>query len=98
VQQRITDINSAFEEGRELLAQGFCQEAIARFEQCLCVDPHFAHAVEAKAEAFERLGRAEEAEQCRKLAEMIQRELWEQRVTASVRAHHPFFHRRGPYE
>jgi nucleotide-binding universal stress UspA family protein len=98
VEQKIADINAAFEEGRELLAQGFCQEAIARFEQCLCIDPHFAHAIEAKAEAFERLGRTEQAEQCRKLAEMIKRELWEQQVTASVRAHHPFFHRRGPYD
>ena len=55
-------------------------------------------ALEAKAEAFDRLGRREQANECRKLAETIRRELWEQRATASVRAQHPFFHRRGPYE
>jgi nucleotide-binding universal stress UspA family protein len=98
VAKKIADINTAFEEGQALLAQGFYQEAIARFDQCLSIDSRCADAVEAKAEAFERLGNREQADQCRKQAETIRRELWEQRVTASVRAQHPFFHRRGPYE
>jgi nucleotide-binding universal stress UspA family protein len=95
--RKIADINAAFEEGQALLNQGFCQEAIARFDQCLCIDSRCADAIEAKAEAFGRLGRSEEADQCRELAENIRRELWEKRVTASVRAQHPFFHRQGPY-
>jgi tetratricopeptide (TPR) repeat protein len=81
-----------------LLAQGFCQEAIARFDQCLSIDSRCADAIEAKAKALDRLGRREQADECRKLAETIRRELWEQRVTASVRAQYPFFHRRGPYD
>jgi nucleotide-binding universal stress UspA family protein len=98
VAKKISDINAAFEEGQALLTQGFCQEAVARFDQCLSIDPRCADAIEAKAEAFDRLGRRGDADECRKLAEAIRRELWEQRVTASVRAQHPFFHRRGPYE
>jgi tetratricopeptide (TPR) repeat protein len=98
IANKIADINAAFEEGQALLAQGFCQEAIARFDQCLNIDSRCADAIEAKAEALDRLGRREEADESRKLAEAIRLELAEQRVTASVRAQHPFFHRRGPYE
>jgi nucleotide-binding universal stress UspA family protein len=98
IAKKIADINAEFEEGQALLTQGFCQEAIARFDQCLSIDSRCADAVEAKAEALDRLGRREQADECRKLAETIRRELWEQRVTASVRAQHPLFHRRGPYE
>jgi Flp pilus assembly protein TadD len=98
IANKIADINAAFEEGQALLAQGFCQEAIARFDQCLSIDSRCADAIEAKARALDRLGRREEAHDCRKLAETIRRELWEQRVTTEVRAQHPFFHRRRPYE
>lgn len=96
--KKIADINAAFEEGEALLAQGFCQEAIERFDQCLSIDSRCADAIEAKAEACDRLGRREQADECRELAQAIRRELGEQRVTASVRAQHPFFHRRRPYE
>jgi nucleotide-binding universal stress UspA family protein len=98
IANKIADINAAFEEGQALLGQGYCQEAIVRFEQCLSIDSRCADAIEAKAEALDRLGRREQADECRKLAESIRRELAEQRVTASVRAQHPFFHRRGPYQ
>jgi len=95
--KKIADINAAFEEGQALLTQGFCQEAITRFDQCLGIDSRCVDAIEAKAEAFDRLSHREEANVCRKLAETIRRELWEQRVTASVRAQHPLFRRQGPY-
>jgi nucleotide-binding universal stress UspA family protein len=96
--QKIADIHAAFEEGQALLTQGFCQEAIARFDQCLGIDSCCADAMEGKAEALDRLGHNKDADQCRELAERTRRQVWEQRVTASVRAEHPFFHRRGPYE
>jgi nucleotide-binding universal stress UspA family protein len=98
IANKIADINAAFEEGQALLAQGFCQEAVARFDQCLNIDSRCADAIEAKAEALDRLGHREGADECRKLAETIRQELSEQRVTASVRAQHPFFHRRRSYE
>jgi nucleotide-binding universal stress UspA family protein len=93
--QKIADINTAFEEGQALLAEGFCQEAIAQFDGCLRIDSRCADAVEAKADALERLGHQEQAAECRKMAETIRRELWEQRVTAAVRAQHSLFGRRG---
>jgi nucleotide-binding universal stress UspA family protein len=96
VAAKLADIHTAFAEGQSLLTQGFCPEAIARFDQCLSIDARCVDALEAKAEALDRLGRPEQADECRKLAESIRRELEEQRVTASVRAQHPSFHRRGP--
>jgi nucleotide-binding universal stress UspA family protein len=98
VAKNLADINAAFAEGQALLTQGFCKEAIAQFDQCLRIDSRCVDAIEAKAEACDRLGRREQADECRKLATAIRRELSEQRVTASVRAQHRFFHRRGPYE
>jgi nucleotide-binding universal stress UspA family protein len=96
ITSKIADINAAFEEGQALLAQGFCKEAIARFDQCLGIDSRCADAIEAKAEALDRLGRCQQADESRKLADTIRRELSDQRVTASVRAQHPFFHRPRP--
>jgi nucleotide-binding universal stress UspA family protein len=98
ITNKIADINAAFEEGQALLAQGFCEEAIVRFDQCLGIDCRCADAIEAKAEALDRLGRCQQADESRKLADTIRRELSEQRVTASVRAQHPFFHRPRLYE
>lgn len=81
----------------QVMAVHLEHEALTQFERCLHLDPHFAHALDAKAETHERMGHAAQAEECRGLAELIRRELWDQQVTASVRAHHPFFHRSGPY-
>ena len=98
VAKKIAGINASFEEGQALLEQGFYQEALERFDQCLGIDSRCADAIEAKAEALDRLGRQGQADECRKQAETIRRDLWEQRVTTEVRAQHPLFHRRGPYE
>jgi nucleotide-binding universal stress UspA family protein len=97
IAKKIVDINAAFEEGQALLTQGFCQEAIARFDQCLGIDCRCVDAIEAKTEALDRLGQREQANECRKLAATIRRELLEQRETASVRAQHPFFKRLHPF-
>jgi nucleotide-binding universal stress UspA family protein len=96
--KKIADINVAFEEGQALLAQGLCQEAIAQFDQCLSIDSRCADAIDAKANALNRLGRRAQADECRKTADAIREELWEQRVTTEVRAQHPLFHRRRTYE
>jgi nucleotide-binding universal stress UspA family protein len=91
IEEKIANINEAFREGRELLAAGFRHEALERFDRALALDPHFAHAIEAKAEAYERLGQSERAEEYRKVAQLVRQELWGQQVQASVRASHPLF-------
>jgi nucleotide-binding universal stress UspA family protein len=96
LEQTIADINTAMHEGLELMSEGFCHEAIARFQQCLHIDPHFAHAHEALAEAFDRVGQPERAAECRRQAELIRQMLWDQETTAAVRASHPLFGRHRP--
>jgi len=98
IAKKIADINAAFDEGQALMTQGFCQEAISLFDQCLSIDSRCADAIDAKANALDRLGRRDEANECRSLAESIRQELWEQRVTTEIRAQHPLFHRRRTYE
>jgi universal stress protein E len=97
LEEKIADINEAFREGRELLAAGFRHEALERFDRCLALDPHFAHAIEAKAEAYERLGQPERGEEYRKLAQIVRQQLWDQQVQASVRAAHPLFSRQRTF-
>src|SRR5262245_33566328 len=97
LEEKIADINEAFREGRELLAAGFRHEALERFNRCLRLDPHLAYAIEASAEAYERLGQSERAEEYRKLAQLVRRELWGQQVQASVRASHPLFSRQRKF-
>ncbi|MBI3462513.1 MAG: universal stress protein [Planctomycetes bacterium] len=96
MEQNIADINAAFQEGQELLEQGFCEEALAWFDQCLRLDPYFAHALEAKAAVHERMGHSDQAECCCKQAELIRQMLWDQQVQASIRASHPLFGHRRP--
>jgi nucleotide-binding universal stress UspA family protein len=78
LRQNIDDISAAYREGQSFLAQGFHQEALARFERCLRFDPHFAPALEGKAAAHDHLSHGEEAERCRRQAELIRQELWNQ--------------------
>jgi tetratricopeptide (TPR) repeat protein len=76
VEPNIADIQSAYAEGRELLRQGFCEQAIERFQQCLRLNAYFPPALDASAEAHDRLRHADQAEQCRKQAALIRDQLW----------------------
>jgi nucleotide-binding universal stress UspA family protein len=76
LEQNITDIQSAYTEGCELLRQGFYEEAIERFQRCLRINAYFPQALDASAEAHERLNHADQAEQCRRQAALIREQLW----------------------
>lgn len=78
LQQDIDQISAAYREGQSLLARGCHQEALACFERCLRLDPHFALALDGKATAHDHLSHGEEAERCRRQAELIRRELLNQ--------------------
>jgi nucleotide-binding universal stress UspA family protein len=76
LEQNIADIQSAYAEGRELLRQDFCEQAIERFQQCLRLNAYFPPALDASAEAHDRLKHADQAEQCRRQAALIREQLW----------------------
>ena len=74
----VTDLNRLLAEGQELLEEGLCEEAIARFDQCLLKDPYLATAIEGQATAHERLDHCDIAADLREQAALIRRELWQQ--------------------
>jgi universal stress protein E len=78
LESEIADLNRLVAEGEELLAQGLCEEAIQRFDQCLLKDPYLATAVEGQAAAYEALGNHAQAAELREQAAFIRRELWQQ--------------------
>jgi nucleotide-binding universal stress UspA family protein len=59
-------------EGRELLAANSYEAALAKFNQVLARDPYHAPALQGRAEAFERLGHAQDAERSRRRAKTIE--------------------------
>ena len=80
----VTDLNRLLAEGQELLEESLCEDAIARFDQCLLKDPYLATAIEGQATAHERLGHHEIASDLREQAALIRRELWQQHETSEA--------------
>jgi len=88
---KITDIETYFKEGKQLLEKGFPKEAELQFKHCLAEDMLFAPAWEGIAAVNEQLGRKEEAKRCIAKAKEIRQRLWEHRIEAEIRSHHwPF--------
>lgn len=77
---RITTIDSCLKQGRELLENGFPEEAATRFEYCISNDMMFAPAWEGLAAAYHRLGREKDSQECLERADQIRKDLWEKQV------------------
>lgn len=89
--QEITDLETHFDKGRELLEHGFPVEALQQFDYCINLDSFYAPAYEGAAMAFERLGELESARGYRFKAKAIRQKLWEKRVEAEARSRHALF-------
>jgi nucleotide-binding universal stress UspA family protein len=89
----IDDIQRHVQRAQSLLEKGFVQEALGEFRNCVSHDPMYAPAWEGAAAAHERLGNADEAEQCRRRAEEIVQQLWDQRIEAEIRSQHLLWRR-----
>lgn len=85
LEAEIEDIQSRLMRGRELLEKGFPREAIEQFEACIEKDMMFAPAWEALAEAQQRLGNKQEAQNFRERARIIRESLWKKQVVADAR-------------
>jgi nucleotide-binding universal stress UspA family protein len=68
----VKTINILYAEGRELLAAKSYEAAIAKFNQVLGHDPYHPAALQGRADAFDRLGHAQEAERSRRRAKAIE--------------------------
>lgn len=88
LETEMTRIESRFEQGKELLEQGFPEDAIGQFQHCVTQDRLYAPAWEALAAAHERLGHKDEATRCRTRAKEARQELWTRQVEAEIRSQH----------
>jgi nucleotide-binding universal stress UspA family protein len=80
-----------FEHGKELLDQGFADQALAHFHDCLDEFDLCPHAWGSMAEAHRRLGHEQEAEKCQKRADELTRILLNSEIEADVRENHLLF-------
>ena len=85
----IADIEARFKRGQELLQKGFLREALHEFELVTAQAMLYAPAWEGLAAAHKRLGHEGESKRYTEMAKHIRRTLWQQRVEAEIRAHHP---------
>jgi universal stress protein E len=83
--REVTDLKTHYDQGLELLEQGFAQQARADFEYCLENDPFYAPAWDQLAIVNEHLGDPDEAHRCRMRARDILESLWSQRIEADIR-------------
>lgn len=70
-------IEQRFENGKQLLAAGQPEKAIAEFQLCIDRDEHFHAAYDAAADAWEKLGNVETANKLRSQARQQRRYVWD---------------------
>ncbi len=90
---QLTDIESHFRHGTELLKQGLAEEAVRHFQHCVSVNVMFAPGWEALADCHERLKDSARAEECRSQAKQLRETLSWCRIEADIRSKHPLWRR-----
>jgi nucleotide-binding universal stress UspA family protein len=75
LETQITDIETHFKHGQELLEKGIPEEAVCQFEYIVSKDMMFAPAWEGLADAHSRLNHKEKSKYCREMAKQIRRTL-----------------------
>ena len=88
VETEFSDLGTHLRKGRELLENGFPEEAIREFQRCIDNDAMYASAWDGLAAAHERLGHKAEADRHRARAKEVRERLWIQRVEAEIRGRH----------
>ena len=89
--QELSDLNTHYARGCELLENGFLDEAKRQFEHCIRTGDMFTPAWKSLAETCERQGDVDRAEECRKTARQIEETLAWRHVEADVRRNHPLW-------
>ncbi len=82
---------SRFDHGTELLEQGFPDQALSHFQNCIGEYDLCPHAWESLATAHRRLGHKQEAEKCQKRADQLAQILLNNEIEADVRENHALF-------
>jgi nucleotide-binding universal stress UspA family protein len=77
LEKELTDIETHFRRGKELLQKKMMESAIAQFEYCIRRDTLFIPAWEEMAEAYRYTGKKKEAHKCEEMAAHIRKHLRE---------------------
>lgn len=94
VDEELTDIETHYARGQELLEQGFPEEARRQFEHCVNINDMFVPAWESLAKAYDRLGQPSRQQECLAMAQRVREALSWTRIEAEIRASHPLWKRR----
>jgi universal stress protein E len=82
------DADALFNQGHELLAMGFPNEAIRMFQRCIAKDEMYEAAWEGLAAAHERMGRSDEAKICEEEAQRLVEALKNREIEDDIRGKH----------
>ncbi len=82
---------SRFDHGTELLEQGFPEQALTHFQNCIDEYDLCPHAWASIAAAHRRMGHEQEAEKCQKRAEELSQILLNNAIEADIRENHSLF-------
>lgn len=97
IDEEIADVRSHLKLGEELLEKGLPEEARRQFQHCIETDRMYAPAWEGLAEAYQRLGDSQRAQECSNTAKQIIESLWWKQVEADIRGHHPVWRGKVPW-
>jgi len=88
IESKMADLATHCQQGKELLAEGFTEEAMQEFNYCIKKDEMYVSAWQGLAEIHKRLGHLDEAKKCQNKIYKINNRLEEQRIEAEVRKQH----------
>ena len=88
LENKLTRVESRLAHGKELLENGFLEEAAKEFRDCIERDELCLSAWAGLAESYKHQGKTKEEARAREKAKEIQDRLWAQRVEADIRSHH----------
>jgi len=83
--QRLQDIEIHHANGKQLMEDGFFQEAIAEFKTCLEINDMHVPSLFGIAKVYDRLGEEEPAARYRKMAREVMLRIWDAKIEEEVR-------------
>lgn len=91
IEDKIEDIETAYNEAVQLANDGFYDEAINRLNLCLEMNEYYLKAWRGKAEIYDRIGQKGKADACREMADKVQKSIWDKQVEADLMGRHSLF-------
>ena len=81
----MNNMMNCYIQGKELMKNGMNENAINHFRHCTSIDALYSPVWDSMAEAYERMGKNEEAKRYRNISKSIEERLWKQRVESEIK-------------